>query len=354
MLKLVHVGMGGWGRNWESDAIPPVREVERVACVDADESALATARKSLDLTEDQCFTDLDAAFAAVDADAVLITASMEAHIPLALQAMRAGKHVLCEKPFAGSVAEAREAVDVAADLGKTLMVSQNYRFYPAARTAARLVQEAALGPVGSVRVDFRKWDNSAEPGTHRHYRFVHPLLYDMAIHHFDLMRLVLGREPVRVFAQVTDPPWSRYIEEAAAAITLVFGPGPDGQEETVVSYRGSWVSPGTPTTWTGDWHLECERGEIFWTGRGGKHTSVDEDAVTVRELGAEDANPVDLEPMPVWGRSAGLQAFARAVESGEEPETSGRRNLASLALMEAATRSAESGRVEEVQRVRDA
>src|SRR5699024_10216707 len=132
----------------------------------------------------------------------------------------------------------------------------------------------------------------------------------------------------------------------------VFESGEDGQGETVVSYRGSWVSPGAPTTWTGDWHLECERGEIAWAGRGGARTSVDEDRVSLRELGADTATPVDLEPMSVWARSAGLQAFARAVETGEEPETSGRRNLASLALMEAATRSATSGQVEEVARVR--
>lgn len=346
-MRLVHVGMGGWGRNWEAEALPPVPEVKRVACVDSDESALAAARKALGLQAEECFTDLDAAFAAIDADAVLVTASMPAHIPLAVQAMRAGKDVLVEKPFAGSVAEAREAVDVAASLGRTLMVSQNYRFYPGARTAARLVRESALGPVGTVRVDFRKWDNTAEAGTNRHYEFIHPLLFDMAIHHFDLMRLVLGREPARVFAQVTDPPWSRYVQEAAAAVTLVFD-GESGRE-TVVSYRGSWVSPGTPTTWTGDWHLECERGEIFWTGRGGDDTAGD--VVTLRERG-RDAKPVDLEPVELWGRSAGLRAFVRAVETGAEPETSGRQNLASLALMEAATRSAASGRMEEVEPVR--
>ncbi len=105
------------------------------------------------------------------------------------------------------------------------MVSQNYRFYPAARTAARLVAEQAIGAVGTARVDFRKWSNDARPGTNRHYEILHPLLYDMAIHHFDLMRMVLGQEPVRVFTQVTDPPWSNFVDPGSAALTITFDRG---------------------------------------------------------------------------------------------------------------------------------
>lgn len=342
-VKLIQVGMGGWGRDWARNAIPPVAEVERVACVDADASALGTAQDALGLDDSSCFTDLDAALGSVEADAVLITASLPAHIPLALQALRAGKHVLVEKPFAPSVAEATEAVELAAQLGRTLMVSQNYRFYPAARTAARLLGEKVLGPLSLVRIDFRKWDNSAEPGTHRHYEFVHPLLFDMAIHHFDLLRMVLGREPVDVYAKVADPPWSNYVDEASAMITITFEDG------TVASYRGSWVSTGVPTSWTGNWHLECQQGEISWHGRTGSLGTAG-DEVRVRLLGQEEAEPIELAPMPLWGRSAVLAAFARAVTTGEEPETSGRRNLPSLALMEAAAKSAASGRVEPVAR----
>ncbi|HZC25701.1 MAG TPA: Gfo/Idh/MocA family oxidoreductase, partial [Actinopolymorphaceae bacterium] len=213
-----------------------------------------------------------------------------------------------------------------------------------------LVAEQYVGALGHVRVDFRKWANTAPAGTGRHYKLAHPLLYDMAIHHFDLMRMILRQEPVQVFAQVTDPPWSRFENAGSAALTLTFDGG------TVVSYRGSWVSSGAPTTWAGEWHLECEKGEIYWTGRAGGVDAAESEVVQVRRLpsdgGGDDTetlDPVGMAGLRHVGRAGAVAEFARAIAAGDEPETSGRRNLASLAVSEAAARSVESGQVEPVE-----
>ena len=342
-IRLIHVGLGGWGTDWEENALPPVREIERVGWVDADQPTLAKARARLELPADRCFTSLGDAVANVEADAVLITAPLFAHVPLAMEALEAGKHVLVEKPFAATIAEAKGVVDLADEKGLTLMVSQQYRHYPAPRKAAELVAAETFGPVGMVRLDFRKYSNRARTGASRHYDFPHPLIFDMAIHHFDLMRMILGQEPVRVFTQVTDPPWSKFREEASAAITITFERG------TVVSYRGSWISTGAPTFWGGEWHVECERGELHFVSREGGSAGDASDELHVLPLDGT-AEAVELDHFAYHGRSAGLIAFANAIETGEEPETSGRRNLPSLALMIAAARSAESGKVEEIER----
>ncbi len=343
-ITLIHAGLGGWGTDWELNALPPVREIERVGWVDSFEPTLAKARKRLKLPADRCFRSLADAFAKVETDAVLITAPMVAHVPMTIEALEAGKHVLVEKPFAGTVAEARQAVELAKAKGLTLMVSQQYRHYPAVRKATELVAGKTLGAVGTVRVDFRKYANGAPVHTNRHYDFPHPLIYDMAIHHFDLMRLILGQEPVRVFAQVTDPPWSKFNDEASAAITITFDGG------AIVSYRGSWISTGEPTFWGGEWHVECEHGEFSFVSREGGTSGDASDELHVLPLEGT-AEAVELDHLAYHGRSAGLIAFATAIETGEEPETSGRRNLGSLALMEATARSAETGRVEDVERV---
>ena len=60
---------------------------------------------------------------------------------------------------------------------------------------------------------------------------------------------------------------------------------------------------------------------------------------------------VELPAVELWGRSAGLRQFARAVQGGAAPDVTGRSNLGSVALMEAAARSAASGRVEQVEQV---
>src|SRR5690349_15477487 len=65
-LKLIHVGLGGWGTDWELNALPPVKDqVERVAIVEAFEPALEKAKTRLKLKDAQAFATLDAALDAV-------------------------------------------------------------------------------------------------------------------------------------------------------------------------------------------------------------------------------------------------------------------------------------------------
>ena len=108
----------------------------------------------------------------------------------------------------------------------------------------------------------------------------------------------------------------------------------------MVSYRGSWVSPSPQTFWDGEWRMECERGEIWWTSRGGRDAS--DDSVIVRGLGKR-ARRIKLPELPQLDRAGSLAAFARAIREGQEPESSGRDNLGSIALAHAAIESATSG-----------
>lgn len=331
-LRLIHVGLGGWGRDWERNALPLVSEIERVAFVDADPAILEKARETLALPNDRCFASLDAALAVVEADAVLATVPLVAHVPVALAALEAGLHVLVEKPFAATLAEAERVVAAGEAAGRVVMVSQNYRPYPAVRAVIDLLREGSLGPVGAVHVDFRKNRRPTAPLTRPYFRLAQPLLEDMSIHHFDLMRAVLGREPIRVSCEAWNPPWSPFAGPASAAAVITFDGG------IVASYRGSWVGSGLETTWGGEWRIECERGEIVWTTREGNN-SLAGDRVTVRPLQGP-AEEVALPELPAVGRAGVMTAFARAIATGEEPSSSGRDNLGSIALMTATVAAA--------------
>jgi predicted dehydrogenase len=339
-LRLIHIGLGGWGRNWEEVALPRVPAIERVAIVDADPAVLATAQETLHLSDELCFPSLDAALGAVQADAVLATVPLAAHVPVSLAALDAGLHVLVEKPFAPTVAEAQTVVEAADQRGLTLMVSQNYRFFPAARLAQKLVQDQVLGPVGAVHLDFRFYSN--QPRTSSRPELFHPLLVDMSIHHYDLIRMVLGQEPVEVYCTDTSPSWSNRGAFSGTVATIKLA------DDAVVSYRGSWVSTGPRTPWSGEWRMECTDGEIAWTSRNG--ADLTGERVTIQRIGRKRASKADLPTLPATGRAGALTEFSRAIESGTEPETSGRNNLGTLALMEATVRSAASGRVEPVLR----
>ena len=344
-VRIVHVGLGGWGGNWASTVIPTVPEVEVVGIVDPHAPTLASVASEIGVPAELSFGSLSEALAAVEADAVVITSPVATHVPLALEALEAGKHVLVEKPLANTVEEARRAASRAEELGLILQVSQNYRNYPAPHAVRRLLKDGALGELAAINIDFRQWDNDAPKKTHRHYAFPHPMINDMAIHHFDLLRMITGHEAVNVFAKVGDPSFSKYDEEASAVITIEMDDG------LVVSYRGSWLSRGPATPWAGDWSIQGEMGELYFTSRGGgEKEDASGDVVTIRRPGKRKAKRVPLEDTALHDRAAGLEIFARAVTGGPAPESTGRENLGSLALMEAAARSASSGRVEEVHR----
>jgi predicted dehydrogenase len=328
-LRLVQVGMGGWGRDWMgvTGASP---DVEPVAFVDPSPDArAATAARGAPV--EALFADLPAALAATRPDAALVTTAVAGHVPVAVAALGAGLPVLLEKPFAGSLADAVDAVRAADRADRTLMISQNYRYYPAPRAATALLAAGRVGDVVSVEVDFRRHRlRRPADAVARHQAMDHPLLVDMSIHHFDLLRLVLGREARWIEVDPITPPGSAYRDPPAAVGLIGFDGG------IAVSYRGSWVSSGRRTPWGGEWRIEGTGGSLEFATRGDVGFV---DRLRVRTP-AGAARPVPLVRVPHEDRAGALAAFVRAICDGEEPETSGRHNLATLALTLAAVRSA--------------
>jgi len=327
--------MGAWGRWWARRMLTQVAEIELAGCVDVDPRALELAVEQLGVPPDRCYPSLEAGLDAVDVDAVLVATTLASHVPVARAALEAGRHVLVEKPFAPTLAEARELVDLAEARGLRLMVSQNYRFYPAARAAVELVRSGDLGPPHLIEIDFRH--RSTVPvadGPRGHRLLTHPLLMDMSIHHFDLLRLVLGRDADWIRCQAWNPHGSGFDGPPLAMATIQLG-------DVMVGYRGRWGTWAPDTPWTGEWRMTFERGEVTWSGRD-LAGSRGAERVTVW-TGADEARELALPEMPLIDQAGSLAEFASAVAAGREPESSGRENLGSLALALAAVESAARG-----------
>ncbi len=333
-LRVIQVGLGGWGRDWAALLATDPELVDVVGYVDTVPAMLELLHATgVDPTLGH--PSLAEAVAVTDADAVIVTTALGGHLPVAREAIAAGLHVLVEKPFGPTAEETEEVVEAAEAAGVVLMVSQNYRYFPAARAAAELVRGGTLGAVDSVDVAFRKWANDPTPVVTAHHSLRHPLLVDMSIHHFDLMRYVLGQEPTDVSCRAWNPPWSVFTDPAEASATIAFDGG------AVATYRGSWASTGRPTLWAGAWTIELEGGIIRWTGRDDRGT--DADSVTVVPRGGR-AQPLTLDPMPRHDRLGSVAEFDRAIRDGSAPLTSGRDNLGSLRFMAAVIEAADSGR----------
>ena len=329
-LRVIQVGLGDWGRDWAWRVVPAVDEVETVAYVDSDPQAFRVLGSHLPVDPRRCFTSVAEAVQATGPEAVVITTTLPSHEPLTRAALMAGLHVLVEKPFTDNLGSATELVELARLQGRTLMVSQNYRFFPAPRNVARLVADGSLGALYAISIDFRR--NSAAPPhpRRRHHSDAQPLLVDMSIHHFDLLRMILASEPVSVTCDAPALPWSGFDGPPAAFASIRF----DGVE---VSYRGSWVSAGPITPWAGEWTMEFERGQVAWTSRGDDGAL--HDRVVVRPR-AGRPRTLRLPGMRRIDRAGTLTEFADSIRGSREPETSGRDNLGTIAFMAAAVESA--------------
>jgi predicted dehydrogenase len=330
-MRIVQVGLGGFGRDWAKNVLPQVPEVEVVGTVDVFAGSRERAIAAGLTTPERCYPTIEEALEAGDPEAVLVTASLVGHVPAARAALESGRHVLIEKPFAPSVAEAEQLVALADARGLTVAVSQNYRFFPAVQAVQAMVAEQTFGDLHAVALDFRQL-SGADGVVGPHHALDEPLLVDMSIHHFDLIRTVLGREVTRVDLRTWDPAWSLFSGPSEGAGLVECGP------DLVTSYRASWVSRGQRTTWAGEWRMDFREAEVWWTSRGDGPQGWRADEVRVRRGG--EVETLELATMARVDRAGSLTEFVTAIQEGREPTISGRNNLGSLATTYASVESA--------------
>jgi len=322
MRRIIVVGLGGMGAHWATH-IAESGQWEAAAYVDVSEQCLRTQAELHGMPRERCFTDVRAALDAVPADAVLDATPQQARRAVCHAALERGLHVLAEKPMADTLENARFLADCAARRRRTLMIAQNYRYQPEAQTAREFLTAGGLGPVGYVSIQFFKGPHF---GGYRE-EMAYPLLLDMSIHHFDLIRCFLQQDIAAVTVTSINAPWNWNQGDATVMAHL------ETEGGAAVSYVGSWVSQGWETTWNGDWRFEGPKGVLLW--RNGE---------VAFSAGADTKEAVPLVEMPAVHQARLLEVFAECLDHGAEPETSGRRNLNSLAAIYAAVRSAKERR----------
>jgi predicted dehydrogenase len=333
-LRLIQLGLGGWGRNWVEEVTRETPGVAAVAWVEIDRAARERAIELLGLPPERLFGSLDEALQGVTADAALITVPLAAHASATTEALEAGLHVLVEKPFTETLAEAHALAELARERRRVLMVNQNYRWFPAVHRARQLLKDGAIGLPLACYLDFHFLFGTG----YRYFFLEEPLLSDMAIHHFDTLRFVLRDEPVVVSCQSWSEPESPFKGRPAAIATIQFAKG------ALVSYRGSWISRGPTTPYGGHWRIDGTGGTLEFTFRGAFEDREKVDRLTLYRPDRPPERP-RLPAMPCKDRKGALADFARWIEEGRPPEgvSSADDNLKSLALMFAAIRSAGEG-----------
>ena len=189
-LPVVVVGAGAMGGEWlKMLAASPHAEPVGVVDLNLDLANTTVAALGLDAVVGD---SLAAVAERSGARGVINVTVPQAHRVVNEQALRAGLPVLCEKPLAPTVSEALRQVALADLTGELLMVSQSRRYFNHLAAYKRAVVQ--LGALGAVEARFFHEDH--EPGFRE--QMAHPLLVDMSVHHFDMLRYLSADEPVSV------------------------------------------------------------------------------------------------------------------------------------------------------------
>lgn len=226
------VGCGTIGEYMLSSWLPIMRNARVVAVSDANPARVDLYRSAYGI--ERGYALYEEMLADPRVDAVMVLTPNFLHAPQSILAMEAGRHVLCQKPMAMSVTEAQSMV-IAAERGDvTLMAAFVKRFWPYFTICKRLIDDGALGEIRSIRSQF------SHSGIGKYYKPASDWfgdrrkagggpLGDLGVHHFDVMRWLIGSEVAEVSAIATNISGNDNDLEDNAAVSLRFANGAMGQ-----------------------------------------------------------------------------------------------------------------------------
>ncbi len=308
-----------------ADLLRSMPDVDLLGVADAD------AERGRDFAEGHSIRFLGElpALLALRPDAVVVTSENANHRWEVEAAAAGGAHVLCEKPLATTVEDARAIVDSCAQAGVTLMTAFPMRFSPPMAKVAASLAASEIGPVravsavnqGHIPTLYRAWfgDRDLAGGG---------AITDHTVHVLDLLRWLLRAEPAEVWATANHILHAgRTDVETGAIVAVTFDDG------TIATIDCSWSRPDNYPTWGGlGLEIIGERGVL------------DVDAFRQR-FTVFDAR----EPGPSWAfwgsdpDRAMIQAFVEAVRDGTEPPVTGLDGLRAVEVVQAAYRSLDLG-----------
>ena len=335
-MKGALIGCGFFAQN-QLHAWRDIEGVEIVALCDRDEERLNASAKAFGI--ERTYTDTAQMYADGGFDFVDIATTVSSHRPLVEMAAQAGVHIICQKPFAETMDDARAMVAAADAAGKTLMVHENFRWQSAIQAALKVVKSGAIGGPFFCRVSFRSGYDvfSGQPYLAEGKRFI---IEDLGIHILDIARAFVG-DVVQM-----------------SATTRRINPAIKGEDVATMLLRHE----GGATSVVDCSYATQRRPETFPQSLleiDGPKGTVRLDAGYVLTVQNESETVTDVSP-PVlpWAEKpwhniqesvlAIQQHFVDCLKAGKQPETSGADNLKTLALVEAAYQSAEQGRMIDV------
>ncbi|MDY0125999.1 MAG: Gfo/Idh/MocA family oxidoreductase [Anaerolineaceae bacterium] len=276
-----------------------------------------------------------------DIDAVSVCTSNDSHAAITIAALLAGKHVLCEKPMATTLADCEAMVETAQRQGKALMIGHNQRLTKTHIKAKELIASGLLGEVVSFRTTFghggpETW--SIDPGKNTWFfdkqKAVMGAMADLGIHKTDLIHFLTGQSIVETTARLST------LDKRGADGNLI---GVDDNAFCIYKLEGGAV--GTmAVSWT---HYGAEDNSTVIYGSKGIMRIYDDPDYSIKVITDNEEEilySIDkIQTNDSQTKSGVIDVFVDCLECKTEPEISGVDVLRSMRVVFASIESSNSG-----------
>ena len=338
---MVTVGFIGAGSIMQLRHVPEARLNRKCAISGFYNRRRSRAKNLADEYGGQVYGTVEEMLADATVQCVVIATANSLHAPLTIQALKAGKHVLCEKPMAATIAECEEMIKAAQSTGRKLMLAHNMRLEPASKLAKDILSSGRLGAVTSFSAVMANrgpelWgiDKSMTSWFYDRSNAVFGAIGDLGVHKVDLMRWLLDDEIDEVMAYLATVDKRR---ESGELVDL------DDIAVAVMRTRRGVV--GTLTAaWT--FYGQEEYGTVIQCTEGTLRIYEDPDctvAVLKRNGDIEKYKPYE-QTVGSERHSGMMDSFIESIEKDSEPVVTGRDGLAAMRIVLACVQSSKTGK----------
>ena len=277
-------------------------------------------------------SDLSEVVQADDVDAVYVASPVHRHAAESITAMRAGKHVICEKPMALTVAAGERMIEAAEEAGVNFTVAYYRRFFPKARKIRAILDDGAIGvPIVCEITICCRPDIAADSPKSWRLRSDESgggALMDVGSHRLDLACYFLGNPS----------------EVCGYADSLDRG---DEMEVPDTECLLARMQSGAHLHCTASWATRGRADELVIRGTEGTIEARPFDGGMLRVTRGGETEEFDLPPAENWHYPL-IDDFTRAIIEGREPEFTGRDGIQASRLMAGCYQSSETGKSVEV------
>lgn len=197
----------GWWSDKHLQAWSRIPGVEIAALCNRSPEKLTNKAEQYNVPSDRLYRNIDDMLEQADIDVVDIVTGPETHLELVRKAAAAGKHIMCQKPFAPSLEAAEEMVRLADEAGVRLMVTENWRWLQPFQRIKEIIDSGVLGKLRTARyIHTDYYTPRMAPGVELPQPFFRDmpklLFYEMGAHWFDTWRFLFGT-PDRLYAEIS-------------------------------------------------------------------------------------------------------------------------------------------------------